>query len=89
MIEKEVFANKLLKLFVFLISLSLLIFLLVSPVYTDSDSKDNEINMLKTHLENVKNKYPELDKKLIEIEEKLRTGTSIEDCCKDCHVKSK
>ena len=60
----------------------------VSPVYTDSDVKDNEMNMFRNHIENVKNKYPELDKKLIEIEEKLRTGTPVKDCCKDCHLKS-
>lgn len=86
MIEKEVFANKLLKLFVCLSSLSLLFLMHVGPVYTDSDVKDNEMKMFRDHVENVKNKYPELDKKLIEIEEKLKTGTPVKDCCKDCHL---
>jgi hypothetical protein len=89
MLEEGIFANKLLKLFVFLSSLSLLILLHVSPVYTDSDLKDNEMNMIRDHIKNVKDKYPELDNKLIEIEEKLKTGTPVKDCCKDCHVKSK
>ena len=88
MLEKGIFANKLLKLFVFLSSLSLLILLHVIPVYTDSDVKDNEINMFRDHVDNVKNKYPELDRKLIEIEEKLKTGIPVKECCKDCHLKS-
>jgi hypothetical protein len=88
MLKKGIFANKLLKLFVFLSSLSLLFLLQVTPVYTDSDVKDNEMKMFRNHVDNVKNKYPELDEKLIEIEEKLKTGTPVKDCCKDCHLNS-
>lgn len=88
MINKEIFANKLIKLFVCLSFLFLLFLMHVSPVYTDSDVQDNEMNMFRNHIENVKNQYPELDKKLIEIEEKLRTGTPVKDCCKDCHYPS-
>jgi len=89
MFEKGIVASQLLKLFGLLFSLSLLILLHVSPVYADSDLKDNEMNMIRDHIENAKNKYPEIEKKLIDIEEKLKAGTPVKDCCKDCHVKSK
>ena len=85
MIKREIFTNKLLKLLVCLSFLFLLFLMHVSPVYTDSDEKNNEMNMFRNHIENVKNKYPELDKKLIEIDEKLKTGTPVKDCCKVCH----
>ena len=86
---KEIFASKLLKLFVLFSSLSSVLILSASPVYTDSDLKDNEMNMIRDHVENAKNKYPEIDKKLIDIEEKLKAGTPVKDCCKECHIKSK
>jgi hypothetical protein len=86
---KEIFASKLLKLFVFLSSLSLVLLVQVSPVYPDSDAKDNEMNMLKEHIEKAKHKYPELNKKAIEIEEKIKTGTPVKDSCKNCHIQER
>jgi len=87
MLKKSIFASKFLKLSVFLSSLSIALLLCGTPVYTDSNVQDNEMKMFRDHIENVKNKYPELDKNLAEIEEKLKTGTPVKDCCKDCHIK--
>jgi hypothetical protein len=43
--------------------------------------------MFREHVEKVKHKYPEIDKKLMHIEEKLRIGIPLKDCCYDYHVK--
>ena len=76
-----------LRLFVFLFSLLFLFFLGINPLYAEPDSKEDEINFIRRHTEKVKHTYPEIDKKLMQIEEKLKTGTPVEDCCNDCHVK--
>ena len=88
MFEKGIFAKKLLRLFVCLTSLFLLILLHVSPVYTDSNAEDNEMNMFRDHIEKVRDKYPGIDEKLMQVEEKLNTGIPLKECCSVCHVKS-
>ncbi|OGW39147.1 MAG: hypothetical protein A2Y97_13010 [Nitrospirae bacterium RBG_13_39_12] len=87
MIELRIFANRLLKLLGFLFSLFfLLIVLKVNPMYANPEVEDNELDMIKKHVENVKHKYPQIDNKLLQVEEKLKTGKHLKDCCNECHM---
>ena len=89
MFGKGILAHKLLKLFVCLTSLSLLIILHVGTVYTDSEVEDSEMKMFRDHIEKVRTTtYPGIDEKLMQVEEKLRTGIPLKECCSVCHVKS-
>lgn len=84
---KVILANHFLKVFLF--SLLLLIFTTDSPVYASPDWKEKEISKIRQHVEKVRHKYPGADEKLRQIEEKLKTGVSLKDCCYDCHKKEK
>lgn len=77
------------KLFILLFSLLLLIFLTTDPVYADQGREVDRINMIRRHVEKIRYKYPWVDEKVRQIEEKERTGVSLKDCCYDCHKKEK
>ena len=92
---KITLAKHLWKLSTFLPCLLLLVALTVTPLYafaaSNGDKIDMTINMIRIHVEKVKQGNPAIsgiDEKVRQTEEKLREGTiSPRQACSNCHTK--
>ena len=92
---KTTLAKHVSKLLTLLSSLVLVLCLTVGPLYANSGSKQDQINMavdtLKRHVEKVKESNPGIsgiDEKARQTEEGLRAGAiSLKDSCSNCHTR--
>lgn len=83
-----------LKLSTLLFSLILLVFLAMGTVLAQMDLDGNKIDKttakVTRHMDKMKQKYPGIDGKKKQIEQKLRNGTMRpKDACSHCHIKGR
>jgi len=90
---KRIAVNHRLRLSMFLFFLVLLIFSTIGLAYADSglspDGMDQvavKMAMIRTHVQKNGNLDPETADQLRQLEEKLRAGSSLKECCQFCHT---
>lgn len=86
---KRNLASRFLRLSTFLRSLLVLVFLTSGLVYADSGWNGDNIDVIVKHVEEVRDKDPQIDKKFKKLQEKLEAGISSMEACQYCHTSHK
>ena len=91
---ETILVNRVLKLCVLFVSLLLFMSLTMSSMYADSGSSGDKIDMtmemVRTHMETMRQKFPGIHEKVQQTEERLKAGVvSPKDACSNCHTKGR